>query len=270
MTPSHRAQAADTCLTDAQLAARLATGAGRLLLELRASGLFDGPQGGRALGRAGDEAANRLLVNALALHRPDDGLLSEESRDTSERQAKSRVWIIDPVDGTREFGEGRADWAVHVGLAIDGRAETGAVALPGRVEESTGVALVLRTDRPCVLAARHGPPRLLVSRTRPAPEALAVAQKLGGEVIAMGSAGAKAMAVVMGEAEIYLHSGGQYEWDSCAPVAVARAHGLHCSRADGGPLVYNRADPYLPDLLICRAELAERVLDEVRSFSTSG
>jgi 3'(2'), 5'-bisphosphate nucleotidase len=166
------------------------------------------------------------------------------------------VWILDPVDGTREYGEARADWAVHVGLAVDGVAELGAVALPG-LDGGT----VFRSDRPMRLHAHDGPPRLLVSRTRPAAEALAVAEKLGGELIEMGSAGAKAMAVVRGEAEIYLHSGGQYEWDSCAPVAVARAHGLHCSRIDGSALVYNRQDPYLPDLLICRAEWTDRVME---------
>jgi 3'(2'), 5'-bisphosphate nucleotidase len=239
---------------DAELAAELAEAAGTILTELRASGLY----AGRELGVAGDTAANRYLVEALQAARPDDGLLSEESRDTTDRLAKERVWIVDPLDGTREYGEERADWAVHVALAIDGVAEVGAVALPG-LDGGT----VLRSDRPLPLPPAAATPRLLVSRTRPAAEALAVAEALGGELVAMGSAGAKAMAVVRGEAEIYLHSGGQYEWDSCAPVAVARAQGLHCSRIDGSPLVYNRADTYLPDLLICRPEWAARVLSEV-------
>ncbi len=259
------AEASGAALTDAALAAQLAEEAGRLLIEMQGDERFDRSDGG-ALGRAGDEAANRLLVEALALHRPDDGLLSEELRDTPERLDKSRVWIIDPLDGTREFGERRADWAVHVGLAIDGTASASAVALPGRRDESTGAGMILRTDQPRPLAPREGAPRLVVSRTRPPAEALAVAERIGGERIAMGSAGAKAMAVVLGEAEIYLHTGGQFEWDSCAPVAVARAHGLHCSRIDGRPLVYNRVDPYLPDLLICRAEWAERVLSELRAI----
>lgn len=239
-------------MSDAELAAELADEAGRLLLELRASGRFEG----KALGKEGDAAANRLLVAALRAQRPDDGLLSEESRDDGSRRAHSRVWIIDPVDGTREYAEGRADWAVHVALAIDGVPAIGAVALPG-------LDLVLRSDQPLPLPPAGAPPRMVVSRTRPAAEALAVAQALGAELLPMGSAGAKAMAVVRGEADIYLHSGGQYEWDSCAPVAVARAHGLHCSRIDGTPLVYNREDVYLPDLLICRPELADRVLAEI-------
>ena len=245
-------------MTDAELAARLAACAGRILIEVRASGMF----AGKALGLAGDQVANQFLVHALRSARPDDGLLSEESKDTGERLARSRVWIVDPVDGTREYGEERSDWAVHVGLAIDGVAEIGAVALPG-----LGNGLVLRSDRPTELAARPVPPRMLVSRTWPAAEALAVAEMLGAELVPLGSAGAKAMAVVRGEAEIYLHSGGQYEWDSCAPVAVARAHGLHTSRIDGSPLIYNRPDSYMPDLLICRPEWVEPVLGALSAMA---
>jgi 3'(2'), 5'-bisphosphate nucleotidase len=245
-------------LSDGELAARLATEAGKLLLGVRASGLFEG----KALGAAGDAAANQFLCHAIRHLRPADGLLSEEEKDNPARLAKGRVWIIDPVDGTREFGEGRADWAVHVALAIDGVAEVGAVALPGR-----GGGIVLRSDAPQPLPAMAEQPRFLVSRTRPAAEAEAVAAALGGTLIPLGSAGAKAMAVVLGEAEVYLHTGGQHQWDNCAPVAVARAHGLHCSRIDGSPLVYNGADTYLPDLLICRAEWAERVLSEVAKLA---
>ncbi|TIX50958.1 3'(2'),5'-bisphosphate nucleotidase CysQ [Alteraurantiacibacter aquimixticola] len=239
-------------MTDAELAAALAEAAGKILCDVRASGLITG----KALGKAGDETANQFLVHALKQQRPDDGLLSEESKDTAERLSKERVWIIDPVDGTREYGEERTDWAVHVALAIGGKPEIGAVALPG-------LDLVLRTDQPQLLPPAADKPRLVVSRTRPAPEAVAVAEKIGGELVGMGSAGAKAMAVVRGEAEIYLHSGGQYEWDSCAPAAVALAHGLHVSRIDGSPMVYNQQDTWLPDLLICRPEWAERVLAEV-------
>lgn len=245
-------------MTDAELAAHLAEVAGRILLEVRASGMFEG----KALGKAGDETANQFLVHALRQQRPDDGLLSEESKDTKERLEKSRVWIVDPVDGTREYGEERSDWAVHVGLAVDGVATVGAVALPG-----LDGGVVLRTDQPQELPELAAKPRLVVSRTRPAAEAVSLAEKLGGELIGMGSAGAKAMAVVRGEAEIYLHSGGQYEWDSCAPVAVAAAHGLHCSRIDGSPMRYNMEDTWLPDLLICRPEWAERVLTAMRSLA---
>jgi len=236
-------------LSDADLAAELAEEAGRLLLDLRTAGQFEG----KALGKEGDASANRLIVAALRARRPADGLLSEESRDNGTRLAQSRVWIVDPVDGTREYAEGRSDWAVHIALAIDGVPAIGAVALPG-------LGLVLRSDTPAPLPPATTRPRMVVSRSRPAAEALAVAEALDADLIPMGSAGAKAMAVVRGEADIYLHSGGQYEWDSCAPAAVARAYGLHCSRIDGTPLVYNRADVYLPDLLICRPEWAEPVL----------
>ncbi|MDP3674263.1 MAG: 3'(2'),5'-bisphosphate nucleotidase CysQ [Novosphingobium sp.] len=241
-------------MTDAELAAHLADTAGRILCEVRTADVFDA----KGLGKAGDQTANQFLIQALRHARPDDGLLSEESKDTPERLTKERVWIIDPVDGTREYGEGRTDWAVHVSLAIDGVPAIGAVALPG-------LDLVLRSDRPQPLPAAAAVPRMVVSRTRPAKEAIAVAAVLGAELVAMGSAGAKAMAVVRGEAEIYLHTGGQYEWDSCAPVAVALAHGLHATRVDGTPLRYNQADVYMPDLLICRPEWAERVLGLVKA-----
>ncbi len=244
-------------LTDAELAAELAAEAGRMLVALRTLRFLDG----KALAEEGDREANRFLVERLRAERPDDGLLSEESKDTAERLAKSRVWIVDPLDGSREFGEARADWAVHVGLAIGGVAEIGAVALPG-LDGGT----VLRSDRPVTCRPHVGPPRMLVSRTRPATEAVAVAEKLGCDLVPMGSAGAKAMAVALGHAEIYLHSGGQYEWDSCAPVAVARAHGLHCSRIDGSPLVYNNADTWLPDLLICRSDFADAALETVATL----
>ena len=242
-------------LSDIALARHLADGAGRILLDLRASGAFEGKE----LGTQGDARANEWLMATLADARPEDGILSEETKDTPARLAKSRVWIIDPVDGTREYGEARTDWAVHVGLAIDGRAALGAVALPG-------LDLVLESVSPPPLAPEAATLRMLVSRTRPAAEAVAVAEALGAELVPMGSAGAKAMAVVRGEADIYLHSGGQYEWDNCAPVAVAEAAGLHCSRIDGGPLRYNNADTWLPDLLICHRARAEQVLALVRDL----
>lgn len=242
-------------MTDAELCAALSSEAGQMLLDLQASGRFEG----KALGVEGDRIANILLCDALRKHRPDDALLSEEEKDCESRCAESRVWIIDPLDGTREYGEGRTDWAVHVALAIDGIATDGAVALPG-------LGLTLSSANPPVLSPANNPLKMLVSRTRPAAEAVAVAEKLGAELLPMGSAGAKAMAVVRGEADIYLHTGGQYEWDNCAPVAVAQAAGLHCSRIDGSPMQYNNADTYLPDLLICRQELAATVLGMIRAL----
>lgn len=234
-------------MTDAELARDIADRAGALLLALRDTAT------GKSLGDDGDREANRLILAMLAEARPDDAVLSEERICDGSRLDAHRVWIVDPLDGTREYGEGRDDWAVHIALAIDGQASEGAVALPA-------LDLTLATDAPPRLAAANVPLRMLVSRSRPAAEALAVAKALGADLLPMGSAGAKAMAVVRGEADIYLHSGGQYEWDNCAPVAVAQAVGLHCSRIDGSPLTYNHENPYLPDLLICRAELAEEIL----------
>lgn len=241
--------------SDAELAAHLAETAGRLLIAVRDSGVLSA----KALGKAGDATANQFLCHAIAEQRPEDGLLSEENKDTPERLGKERVWIVDPVDGTREYGEARTDWAVHVALAVGGVPAIGAVALPG-------LGVVLRSDRPVAVPPAPEVLRMVVSRTRPAHEATEVAKQLGAVLVPMGSAGAKAMAIVRGEADIYLHSGGQYEWDSCAPAAVAAAHGLHVSRIDGSPLVYNRADVYMPDLLICRREHAARILAEVAAL----
>jgi len=242
-------------MTDADLAAHLAQTAGRLLLEVRASGLFSA----KALGKAGDQTANQFLVHALQEQRGEDGLLSEEMACDGARLQHSRVWIVDPVDGTREYGEERADWAVHVGLAINGVPTIGAVALPGHED-----GIVLRTDQPREVPPAPEKLRMVVSRTRPAPQAVAVAEALSAELVPMGSAGAKAMAVILGQADIYLHAGGQYEWDSCAPAAVAIAHGLHASRIDGSPLIYNQPDTYMPDLLICRHEHADIVLGALK------
>ena len=235
--------------SDEALAERLATAAGRLLLDLRAKGDLDG----KALGQAGDAAANAMLMRALRAARPGDAILSEEETDSAARCAARRVWIVDPLDGTREYGEGRDDWAVHVALAVDGVAAVGAVALPG-------FGITLTSGTPVPLKPMNQPLKMLVSRTRPAAEAVFVAEALGADLLPMGSAGAKAMAVVLGQADIYLHSGGQYEWDNCAPAAVAQAAGLHVSRADGSPLQYNNPNPYLPDLLICKQDIAHKVL----------
>jgi 3'(2'), 5'-bisphosphate nucleotidase len=244
--------------SDAQLAERLATAAGHILLDLRARGTLTG----KALGEAGDEAANAMLCRELRAARPDDALMSEEEKDSAGRLSHDRVWIVDPLDGTREYGEGRNDWAVHVALAVNGVATVGAVALPS-------LNITLTSAAPPPLQTAGDPLKMLVSRTRPAAEALFVAERIGADLLPMGSAGAKAMAVVRGAADIYLHSGGQYEWDNCAPVAVAAAAGLHVSRADGSPLRYNNANPYLPDLLICRKELAADVLRLAGEYSPS-
>ena len=242
--------------SDEQLAERLAKAAGRILLDLQAREDLDG----KALGQAGDEAANEMLCRELRAARPDDAVLSEEEKDSAARLAHRRVWIVDPLDGTREYGERRSDWAVHVALAVDGVASVGAVALPG-------LGITLTSEAPTPLAPPNTPLKMLVSRTRPAAEAVHVAERMGAELLAMGSAGAKAMAVVRGEADIYLHTGGQYEWDNCAPAAVAAAAGLHVSRVDGSPIRYNNANPYLPDLLICRKELADEALRLAAEYS---
>ena len=238
-----------TRVPDVDLAADLAEMAGRILLALQPTSLL----GPRTLGQAGDAIANQFLVRALREQRPDDGILSEEGACDGTRLRNSRVWIIDPLDGTREYGEGRCDWAVHVGLSVDGAPAVGAVALPG-------LGMTLRSDAGKAAATEARRPRVVVSRTRPASQAIALAEMLGADLVEMGSAGAKAMAVVRGEADFYLHSGGQYEWDSCAPVAVALGHGLHCSRIDGSPLRYNQPNSYLPDLLVCRKQDAGRIL----------
>jgi 3'(2'), 5'-bisphosphate nucleotidase len=241
-------------VTDDQLAAHLATEAGRILLKMQASTLD-----GNALGRAGDEQANAYLMARMREERPSDAILSEEEADSSARLSASRVWIIDPLDGTREYSERRTDWAVHVALAIDGQAAIGAVALPG-------LDLTLTSASAATLRPANAPLKMLVSRTRPAAEAVAVAKELRAELLPMGSAGAKAMAVVRGDADIYLHTGGQYQWDNCAPVAVALAAGLHCSRVDGSPLVYNQPDTSLPDLLICHKNLFPVVMAAISAI----
>lgn len=239
-------------LVDATLAVRLANDAGKLLLRIRDELGFADPA---TLRETGDVRSHQMLARALARHRPEDAVLSEEGVDDPARLSAQRVWIVDPLDGTREFAEpSRTDWAVHVALWEAGDLVTGVVALPG-------LGLVLSSAAPPPRPAEpRRPPRLVASRTR-APQIVSdVAEALGATVLPMGSAGAKVAAVVRGEADIYVHDGGQYEWDSAAPVAVARAAGLHASRLDGSPLVYNRSDPALPDLLVCDPRCADGVL----------
>jgi 3'(2'), 5'-bisphosphate nucleotidase len=255
-------------VSDDDLAAKLAGEAGRRLIDLRARG-----GDAKALRDAGDRLSHEFLTGELARLRPGDAVLSEEGADDRARLSASRVWIVDPLDGTREYGEpGRTDWAVHVALWADGDLTAGAVGLPA---EDT----VLGTANP---PARHKagateetglPLRLLVSRTRP-PEFMSdLAASLDAVLVPMGSAGAKAAAVINGQADAYIHSGGQYEWDSAAPVAVARAAGLHTSRIDGSDLQYNQANPSVPDILICPIEIAGTLLSAInrsRSAQPSG
>jgi 3'(2'), 5'-bisphosphate nucleotidase len=237
--------------TDHEVAARLATEAGQLLLAVREE-LADATAADRKT--AGDKRSHDYLMEALARERPDDAVLSEEGVDDPVRLSAQRVWIVDPLDGTREFSElGREDWAVHVALWQSGALVAGAVALPAQ-------GVTLATPDPAPPPAYAGEPRIVVSRTRPPAVALQVRDQLNGTLVEMGSAGAKVAAVIQGLADIYVHAGGQYEWDSAAPVAVARAAGLHTSRIDGSPLEYNRADPLLPDLVVCRPEYADAVL----------
>ena len=230
-------------------AATMAGAAGKVLMELRAS-----PPEQRDIGSVGDHLSHHFLVDELTRAYPDDKVRSEEGLEHV--AGVGRLWIIDPLDGTCEFRErGRSDWAVHVALAVGGMAVVGAVALPA-------LDLVLSTAAPPVLPARDDAerPRVVVSRTRPPDVAYDVTEEIGGVMIPMGSAGAKIAAVVLGAADVYVHAGGQYEWDSCAPVAVVTASGLHASRLDGSPLRYGDPDAWLPDLVVCRQEYADQVL----------
>jgi len=267
MSPTDAHPSDDHPTDDHLLAAAVAERAGALLLDVRDNSTGDGAG---ALGDEGDRRSHELIVAALAAARPGDAVLSEEAvhaegpgasaQDPSAGAGRGsrRVWIVDPLDGTREFSEGRVDFAVHVALVVNGRPEAGAVALPAE-------HLVLSTSDPPSLPPRgRRPLRILVSRTRPPAEAAAVAAALDAELVPMGSAGAKTMAVVRGDGDVYLHAGGQYVWDSAAPVAVALAAGAHASRLDGSALVYDRPDPWLPDLLICRPELLHEVLTALR------
>jgi 3'(2'), 5'-bisphosphate nucleotidase len=245
--------ATESTWSDHEVSRQIATEAGRLLVDLRRSTPESTDE--RWLRDQGDARSHRMIMDRLATLRPDDAILSEEGKDDQQRLRHRRVWVIDPLDGTREFGEPpRDDWAVHVALCVDGEPVVGSVALPAQ-------GRVLTTADPFSDAPADSEPlRMVASRTR-APEIVTdVATALGADLVYMGSAGAKAMTVVSGDADIYLHAGGQYEWDSAAPVAVAIAAGLHCSRIDGSPLVYNQPNPYMPDLLICTRSVAPRVL----------
>jgi 3'(2'), 5'-bisphosphate nucleotidase len=236
-------------------AARIADEAGRLLLTIR-----DFARDAEEIRAEGDRRSHEFLVSSLGDEFPEDAWLSEEAPPASERLGAARVWIIDPLDGTREFGEpGRADWAVHVALAVHGTPVVGAVSLPAE-----GVTLSAHSIEPAS-SRGTGRVRIAVSATRPTPLALSLADRLDADLVPMGSAGAKIAAVVRGDVDVYAHSGGQYEWDSAAPVAVALAAGLHATRIDGSELRYNQENPWLPDLLVCRPDLAADVLEAVRA-----
>jgi 3'(2'), 5'-bisphosphate nucleotidase len=246
--------------SDHALAARLATAAGELLVTLRADLVGSGAPYWQVMDE-GDAASHHFLVRELGSARPDDAVLSEEGRDSRARLSAERVWIIDPLDGTNEFGEpGRPDWAVHVALVSDGRPIAAAVSLPAA--RRTYATEPAPPPPPAVDGRRL---RVVMSRSRSPHASVVVAAALDAELLRLGSAGAKTMAVVTGDADVYVHAGGMYEWDSCAPTAVAAAAGLHVSRIDGSPLRYNRPDPWLPDLLVCRPELAAPVLEALWS-----
>jgi 3'(2'), 5'-bisphosphate nucleotidase len=247
-------------ITDAALAADLAADAGHLLSRLRqSSGLS-----GKELGKLGDADSNTLLLRRLAAERPGDAVLSEESADSGARLSASRVWIIDPLDGTREYAmPPRPDWAVHVALWERGSGSHGSITAAAVAQPSLDAVYASDTAR----AGPAGGLTFLVSDSRPPAFAEPVAAALGATLRPMGSAGAKGMAVLRGDAAAYLHAGGQWEWDSAAPVGVALAAGLHASRIDGSPLVYNSEHPYLPDLLICRPDLAAPLLEAIAAAS---
>ncbi len=244
-------------------AVALAELAGARLLEVRADLKRSGISG-REARDVGDAASQETLAQALRARFPDDAVLSEEAADDHVRLTAERVWIIDPLDGTREFSEfERDDWAVHVALWQRGQLVTGAVSLPAR-----GVTYSTADSKPNRPTLEGRPMRLAVSRSRPPAFVAELAEQLGAELVPMGSAGVKTMSVVSGETDAYVHAGGQFEWDSAAPVAVAHAAGLFTSRLDGSFLHYNNANPWLPDLIICRAELSDRLLAEVAALST--
>jgi len=255
-------------LTDADLATQLARETGELLVELRERMLREDASPWYLMD-AGDALAHRFIVDTLHSTRPNDSVLSEEGADDPRRLAADRVWIVDPLDGTSEFGEGdRDDWAVHIALwernaGPHGDLTAAAVALP-----SLGHTLST-TPAPARPARQDRTPLMVVSRSRTPAVAAAVATELGFDGVRLGSAGAKTMAVVLGNVDVYLHAGGQYQWDSAAPIAVARAAGLHTSRIDGSPLLYNSRDTWLPDLLVCQPHLADDILRAVRNFTAN-
>ncbi|MGJ4139307.1 3'(2'),5'-bisphosphate nucleotidase CysQ [Corynebacterium evansiae] len=241
-------------LNDATLAQRLAQGTGEILKGVRNVGLLRGTE----LGKAGDALAQDWIARSLIQHRPNDAMLSEEAEDDLARLDNSRVWIIDPLDGTREYAGGRQDWAVHIALVENRKIVEAAVGMPdlGRVFSSSEVR--------AVAGARTN--RLVISQNTTPAIAEFIAEDLGMELVTMGSCGAKAVSVILGDNDAYVHAGGQYEWDNAAPVGIAQAAGLHTSRLDGTDLCYNCESPYLPDLVISRPDMADEILASAAKF----
>ena len=242
-------------ISDSRLTNSLAQGCGEILKGVRNGGLLRG----LSLGDAGDEAAQEWIARVLAQHRPQDGMLSEEAADDLARLEKDRVWIVDPLDGTKEFATGRQDWAVHIALVENGIPIHAAVGLP-----DLGV-----TFKSSDVRAVTGPlsKKFVISRNRPPKVASYIAEKMGYETVGVGSAGAKAMHVLLGDYDGYIHAGGQYEWDQAAPVGVAQAAGLHCCRLDGSEIRFNNEDTFIPDILICRPELKDEILEHAQAFA---
>jgi 3'(2'), 5'-bisphosphate nucleotidase len=257
---------------DHLLARDLAGQAGQRLVELRARG--GDPD---VLRKAGDRLSHEFLTRELADRRPGDIVLSEEGADNPARLDARRVWIVDPLDGTREFGEpGRTDWAVHVALwersdaSGPGDLTAGAVALPaqGKVLSTLDPPSPHEVG-PLEDTSASGRIRIVVSRTRAPRFVWNIADLFNAELVPLGSAGAKVAAVVGGEVDAYVHGGGFYEWDTAAPVAVARAAGFHASRIDGSVLVYNQADLLMPDILVCRPAVAGVLLQAIREVTNA-
>lgn len=244
-------------MSDADLATVLAQHTGVLLVQHREQLIERGNVSVWQLKDSGDMLAHHFLLDAFRALRPADSVLSEEGHDDRTRVHANRVWIVDPLDGTNEYGEGRADWAVHIALWEDNALTAGAVSLPS-------IDTVFSTDPAPVVPPKEGhKPRLVTSRNRAPYAAILVAENMDCDAFRLGSAGAKAMSIIMGEADIYVHDGGMHQWDTAAPAAVALAAGLHASRLDGSPLEYNDADTWLPDFFMCRPEYTDEILHSI-------
>lgn len=264
---------------DAELARTVAQGAGQLLLELRESyGEIepDDKERANALRKEGDRASHEYIAAALSAARPDDAVLSEEGADSDVRLSASRVWIVDPLDGTYEYGQNRADFAVHIVLwNTEGQArlEAGVVDLPAQGLTRSVLDLdpqlgELPTNRPIrIVASRSRPPATLAQTVHHLSGSLSEAgiTHEGVEVVDVGSVGAKVNEILSGRAEAYIHDTGFYEWDVAAPLNVAHHYGLHAEHIDGQPVVFNQMPPYVNNLVVARADLHGFVMDALRN-----